>query len=434
MRNELADKKNRREHAVRQYTWGIHQICGSSGLPANEVEYVPQSDEKVGKARELIVKVEFGTKARDGDTKTFDGGFDERFLSGLSFEAENGEELEFLNQEHLEEVLGEGKSSKSYVAVVHIDGNAMGVKVSAFLKRQFTSNDDYVERYKEFTRNIDDAYKAAFISMIEHVMMDYPLWSKELYGNAEGNAGLRLKYSNVVPLRPIVASGDDICFIAIGQLGIELARVFVQSLQHQKLPIGNSEFSFESCAGVAIVRQKFPFWLAYELSERLCANAKKRLKEDAEYWRKKGLGDSSQSYDTSLIDWSLVTSGDIDLDLESSRKISYQNKDGSYLLNRSYYIQRESGTTHWHPANYMISFVHALNLVLNGNQPRSKWKALRGVYHQGVDATKQWQIQNQFRIEPNELFLDNEARPDHTAYFYDAIDMMDHMILLSEVK
>lgn len=154
------------------------------------------------------------------------------------------------------------------MAIVHIDGNAMGVKVGSFLKKTFKSNDDYINQYKAFTKEIDDTYKQAFKKMIHHLMNDYDRWASVIYGTEVASYDENLKYT--VPLRPIVSAGDDICFITYGQLGIECARLFIQYLQEQ-----NEKQSFEACAGVAIVKHKFPFWLAYELSEQLCSNAKK---------------------------------------------------------------------------------------------------------------------------------------------------------------
>ena len=41
---------------------------------------------------------------------------------------------------------------------------------------------------------------------------------------------------------------------------------------------------YSSCAGVAIVKAKYPFYRAYELAEELCTNAKKMNKEKGGDW------------------------------------------------------------------------------------------------------------------------------------------------------
>jgi hypothetical protein len=263
---------------------------------------------------------------------------------------------------------------------------------------------------------------------------------------------------NVVPVRPIIASGDDICFITYGQLGLESARLFIQYLQKESIQIKDNVHHFEACAGVAIVKHKFPFWLAYALADKLCANAKKRLQADSDIWSKR-LPEEQKSFDTSLIDWHIVTGGDLQLNIDEFRQTIYQNKDGSYLLQRPYYLQRK-GDRVWHDANYETSFLKAMQLIQDEidhvnvtdsrdepSHARSKWKTLREVYHQGELAVKLWQRQYRFDTGPNELFfqLHHDFKvygPSHSdgdvhhlvAYFYDALEVMDYFIPLGEVQ
>ena len=421
MRNRLAAKKNRREHAIRQYTWGIHQLCADSGMPANDLVEMPDSDKPVARAKELIVKEEFGRKSLKD--------FDDRFLKGLDVVPDNGKKLEFMTQEYLEEVLDKEKSAKNYVAIVHIDGNAMGKKVEAFLEKKFPNNDHYLKEYAQFTKTIDDAYQTAMRQMIAHVMRKYDSWAEVIYG---GDKAQMEKYAHVVPLRPVVQSGDDVTFIALGQLGIEMARIFLQYLQQTSMTINGCQFLFDACAGVAIVRRKFPFWLAYELAEGLCANAKKRLKREEKFW---------SSTEASLIDWEVVTSGDVDPDIERRRERIYLTDEGP-LLNRPYYLFRDNGDGRYkHPSNYMTAFLPALKTIKGetdhtskSNMARSKWKALRSVYHLGRTAAEQWATQNRFKT--GQFLYVNVPNRDGkvSAYFYDAIEVMNHIIRLDEVS
>ena len=423
LRDRLAAKKNRREHAVRQYTWGIHRQCPESGMPANELVPVPDSDEPAARAMELIVKDRFGRKSLKD--------FDDRFLEGQEIRTANGKEPEFMHQEYLERVLGGEKSAKNYVAIVHIDGNAMGNKVGAFLKTPFTNNDDYLKQYSRFTEDIDRAYRTALRRMIAHVMRDFDRWAGTIYGN---NKELLDQYAHVVPLRPVVQSGDDVSFIALGQLGIEMARVFLQYLQQQSMAINGEPFRFDACAGVAIVRRKFPFWLAYELAEQLCANAKKRLKRESGLWLPDGAEDDGQPFEASLIDWEIAASGDVDPDVEARRERLFRTEEGP-LLNRPYYLFRDSGDGRYrHPSNYLTAFLPALDDIAKSGMARGKWKALRSVYHQGRTAVAQWAVQN--RAGSGEKF--HVASPAHpgqfSAYYYDAVEAMDHLIRLGEVS
>lgn len=452
LRHELEKKKNQRRHAVQQISWGIQQICSASGLPADAEGWDQDEQKIVPRSKELVVKEKHGQSTRDDD-------FSKKYLSrinSLKNLPANVSKLAFLEQKHFEMVFGEENQSeerKSYVAIVHIDGNAMGKKVGSFKSQKFTCNDKYIEEYAKFTKDIDGAYTKAMICTIEHIMNDYPLWAEKIYGtpDKEDHDNLYKKMANIVPLRPIVASGDDICFITYGQLGIEAARVFIQYLQNQSIIINKKKQNLEACAGVAIVRHKFPFWLAYELAEKLCANAKKRLSIDACQWSKLGYGNKKDPFDTSLIDWHIVTAGDLQTDIAQIRQTVYQNADDSYLTNRPYYLQRNSDK-YWHEANYMSSFLTSIDMIENptnfqlDEQARSKWKALREIYHQGKQAIRLWQVQNQFDIGPNQLFIPlknfdayglskkKERKEDYVAYFYDALEIMDYFVRLSEVR
>jgi len=423
MRNKLAAKKNRREHAVRQYTWGIHRLCPDSGMPANEYVELPGSSDKVARARELNIKDKYGGMTLED--------FDDRFIQGLDYAPANGQKLKFMDQDYPERVLGGERSAKNYVAIVHLDGNAMGTKVSAFQRISFSGNDDYLEQYAQFTTNIDQAYTNAMRRTIGHVMNHYGRWADYIYGDSEEK---QYAHSNVIPLRPVVASGDDVSFITVGQLGIELARIFIQYLQQESMEIDGAPFRFDACAGVAIVRRKFPFWLAYELAEKLCGNAKKRLKQESAQWQTTGSGDGEQTLEASLIDWEIASSGDVDPSVDQRRESVYRTGDG-YLLNRPYYLFRDATDNHYiHPSNYMTGFLHAFDSIQKSGMARSKWKALRSVYHQGRTAVEQWVVQNRFETGQS-LYVNVPNREGEiSAYFYDAIEVMDHMIPLGEVS
>ena len=423
MRNKLAAKKNRRAHAVRQYTWGIHCLCPDSGMPANEYAELPGDSDKVARARELNVKDGYGRMTLDD--------FDNRFITGLEYAPANGQKLKFMDQDYLERVLGGERSAKNYVAIVHLDGNAMGTKVSAFQKISFSGNDEYLEQYARFTEKIDQAYTNAMRKTIEHVMHNYGRWAGKIYGDSEEK---QYAHTNVIPLRPIVASGDDVSFISIGQMGIETARIFIQFLQKESMEIDGAPFRFDACAGVAIVRRKFPFWLAYELAERLCGNAKKRLKQESKLWRTAGLGDGDQPFEASLIDWEIAASGDVELNVDQRREHVFRTGDG-YLHNRPYYLFRDATDNQYiHPSNYMTGFLHAVDSIQKSKMGRSKWKSLRSVYHQGRTAVEQWFVQNRFETgQPHYVNVPNREG-EVSAYFYDAIEVMDHMIHLGEVN
>lgn len=453
LRNEMAKKKNERRYAVRQVSWGIQQSCVTSGMPANLKIEIAETNEVEPRAEEFKLIKHIGKNVRNK-------GYHSRFIIKEELPPVNGE-YTFITQNHLEQVFGKGANSsdvKSYLAIVALDGNSMGVKVAKFFEQPFTNNEDFIEKYKNFTDKIDDAYTQAFRKTIRYVMENYDLWASNFYGDDES---VLEKWRNVIPIRPIIASGDDISFITYGKLGIEISKIFLKHLQMQTITIGAKEnestYSFEACAGVAIIRHKYPFWLGIKLAEELCSNAKKRLKNNQAKWEEVGMAKVGQPFDTSLIDWQLVSSSDMVEDIESYRKKYFQNKDGSKLIMRPYYIQQESDKK-MHFASYERAFKQVAVKAIqrteeneadqqNENIPAMvKWKNLREAYQNGVLAVNQWQILSQFyptgKKETDNLFyryrdgfglIGNPQDEDGQAFatYYDAIEIFDFFIDLS---
>lgn len=452
LRNELANKKNERRYAVKQESWGIQKACVSSGLPAN-IEIKNEDEEYQPRAAEFKLIQKIGERTRDDE-------YSIRFIKENEF-LPTDPDYRFLEQNDLEKVFGKESSVsnvKSYLAIIALDGNAMGIKVGKFFEQPFKCNEDFIEKYKKFTDDIDNAYTQAFRKTIHYVMEKYDVWAPDFYNEEELD-----KWKKVIPIRPIIASGDDVSFITYGKLGIEVAKTFLQYLQEQTMKIGEGEnertYQFEACAGVAIIRHRYPFWLGIRLAENLSENAKKRLKNEEEKWLERGMtSNHGLPYDTSLIDWHLVTHADMVEDIESYRIQFYQNKDGSILSMRPYYVQRETDPkTHF--ASYEDTFkrlaIKALQRTENNDKKirkdhkipsMAKWKNLREVYHEGKQAVNQWQILNQFsptgESHTDYLFLhyengfgllDDPHNENGQAFatYYDAIEIFDFFTDLS---
>lgn len=178
------------------------------------------------------------------------------------------------------ENLGGTKGDVNFLAIVHIDGNGMGARCNEYykslqeqyLKGEFVDESsgwkDFQLKVDKFSSGIDEDFKYALKKMFERV------GSSLLEG---GLKELKLKTEDETekpffPIRGIIASGDDICFVTDGRIGIECAAVFLEELSSLKNQKDNKPYS--ASAGVAIVHQKYPFFRAYELAEMLCANAK----------------------------------------------------------------------------------------------------------------------------------------------------------------
>jgi len=86
--------------------------------------------------------------------------------------------------------------------------------------------------------------------------------------------GMELK-SSVIPIRKVVLAGDDVCYITDARIALECAYIFLRELEKHSV-MGEK---ITACAGIAIVKEKYPFFKTYELSEELCKNANQVLKK-----------------------------------------------------------------------------------------------------------------------------------------------------------
>lgn len=212
------------------------------------------------------------------------------------------------------EDLGGSRNESNFIAVVHIDGNAMGKRVEAlYTQNKNASWEDYKKKLRNFSSSIDSDFKEAYRDMTDEVCK-----------NIE-NGNLKMLNIKKFPVRRIITAGDDICFVTEGRIGIECAVSFIRALG--KKINSEDKTGYAACGGIAVVHQKYPFYKAYELAEMLCSNAKKfgaSLSED-------GTG-----RDISAIDWH-IEFGEIKDTLEEIRQ-DYQTLDGKRMELRPYIV------------------------------------------------------------------------------------------------
>lgn len=152
-----------------------------------------------------------------------------------------------------------GKTNENFIAVVHIDGNAMGTRVQDLYT---DAGDDWklcCEKLRRFSDGIQNDFEAAFKEMAEEVARY----------EADNPAGS----TDCLPVRPVILAGDDVCFVARGCIALECAEHFMKHLAAKQNAEDGKHYA--ACAGVAIVHQKYPFHQAYNLAEALCSSAKK---------------------------------------------------------------------------------------------------------------------------------------------------------------
>lgn len=192
-----------------------------------------------------------------------------------------GDEYEFCSE--LESIgFAEGES---YISVIHIDGNNMGVKFS---------NCRNMKERKALSLKVKKTVQNAFEYLVNTIIDEY-----KGYDSVLDMRKLQQGKKLLLPLRPIIIGGDDITFICPGRMGLEYAKRFIEYVNSEDLLDDEFDALFKKiqsnegkmfgrrlscCAGVAIVPAKYPFFRAYELAEQLCSEAKvKSRKDDGSY-------------------------------------------------------------------------------------------------------------------------------------------------------
>ena len=172
--------------------------------------------------------------------------YTEQFFALDALLADSGREI----PSEFSELAGED----NFIAVVHIDGNAMGKRVDRVYADAGNDWEACREKLQRFSEAIQQDFESAFSQTVEEVIHRKNIESKML------------------PIRPVILAGDDVCFVTAGSLGLECARIFLEKLA----ALYNQEDGtpYAACAGVALVHVKYPFHQAYRLSEELCSNAK----------------------------------------------------------------------------------------------------------------------------------------------------------------
>ncbi|MCK9280540.1 MAG: hypothetical protein M0P71_07965 [Melioribacteraceae bacterium] len=157
--------------------------------------------------------------------------------------------------------LGQRINHENFIAIVHIDGNDMGLTFESI---------ETIEETRALSAKIKEHVKNSFDKLLEHVVEDI---ENNKYKDLLDLRDKDVKDSIFLPLRSIILGGDDITFVSEGKLGIYLAKLFMEYMSELELPGGKK---LSTCAGVAIQNTKFPFYRGYKIAEQLCDNAKKK--------------------------------------------------------------------------------------------------------------------------------------------------------------
>lgn len=390
-RNELykqlkANQNNIMPNVDLPYT-GLTLECDFTGKVADsESKLVDNSTGKVDVRKvsaEAYAKLDAATKA---DAKLVEDYFDNLRI--------NENNYGFVSEI---EKIGYQKG-ESYISVIHIDGNNMGVK--------FRECKD-LEAYKALSGKVVQAVKNAFSNLLGDIYNDYPYDKKYIDNNIKDSDNKIL-----LPIRPIIIGGDDVTFVCPGRLGLDYAKKYVEYALAEKV-IGDSGLS--CCAGVAIVPAKYPFFRAYELAEQLCSVAKKKSRQD----------------DSSWLEFAILH-GEAYPELEQLRQNQYVGVGKRNMHYGPYLI---GNPAHSHSIDNLFALRKALWKLHKDS--RNKLKGLREVLFKDDHSIKVY-------LEKNKALVENLQKDDgisfdvdllwetvdgvETTRFIDAIEIMDYVV------
>ena len=411
---KLNDKKSARASVFRKKSYGIEQNCVTTGLAA----YKRYDD--VFLSRESYVKREWSKDEKQDKIK-----------NTISDVIKEFEDRGYKFTKELEELITE-KGDNSYVAIVSLDGNKMGQKIQHMKEEarkkedknnMAESNKKYIEKLTAFSNNIKKYYETAFTDMLNVIDKNYDKVSESL----------KLK-DNIIPVRPIILAGDDVCFICNAKIALECVNLFIKSLNKNSV----EDEQLNACAGICMLRSSYPFDKGYEIAENLCKNGKAKIVD---------------SNDASLVDFH-ICQGEISTSLSEIRNRAHINKEIELNIKPFYInitevennIQKSSDKkyerviTEENTFNTYENFKAEFKRIEQKTKDcKGKIRKLRDIFPQGEEKTRLFMNKNMIADEFNHGFKLPKGKVNYgfyeldgkkTCLYFDIIELQDMFINL----
>ena len=398
MKNDLDAKKQSRILSAPLLGLGVTATCRSTQLVAVKMSEPFEEDEPYLISTEIDAKLKFVSQANDKLQQMF-----VTSLGSYKFPLRTDK-------------MGRSEGDSSYSAVIHADGNGMGKRFQNFVKDK--CNRDYIIDMRKLSHSINQAGINALKTVVEIVV-------KSIDVDPDGKGKVKGKFEikdNYLPFRPLVYGGDDVTFVCDGRLGLELAAIYLEALENQIIADGKP---IKACAGICVVKTHYPFARAYQLSEDLCRQAKKFVKDE-----EKG--------DFSALDWHLAASGLIG-SIAEIRDREYKVPAGKLSM-RPISLKKEIDSD-WRTWQGFTKVVKHLNEDEDWKGRRNKVIALRDVLRQGIEATQKFLKNYRIKDEqlPNFPEFSGQTRDlaekgwlNGVCGYFDAIEAMEFYISLKE--
>lgn len=253
------------------------------------------------------------------------------------------------------------EGAKNYLAVIHIDGNTMGIRIQRFIQDLAKAGKTFEEQLRALGE-LSEEINTTFNDVLEETVTD--VFTKNESGK--------------IPFRKVVYDGDDVTVICLAADAFKFIDVFMKKLSEHEIKSLNRE-KITAGAGMAIVNFKFPFYTAYNVAEELCGSAKKKAIALGY------VGEKSKS----SVDFHVLYGG-ATTDTKEFRKQNYQ-LPGYQLTLRPYVFDIEDDSE-----NAMFAYTKFNEAYRdffdkeNKSIARGKLKGLRNAYSKGTDAVLEY--------------------------------------------
>ena len=319
----------------------------------------------------------------------------------------------------------------STIAIVHIDGNNMGLRIKGLVEKK----PDYasaVACMREISYNINYSFKSVFEEM------------KAFFNeNAPKHKAFKNKEKDYYLVKVIVA-GDDVTYVCNGKIALATVEYFAKEVAKRTMISAKSanlseeeniqKYGFSVCAGISFIGSHFPFNIGYDVAESCCDQAKDAAKAD-----ENKEGDRIGNWFDFMFCRNVQT-----CNLKEMRKREYETGYKERLLSRPFFIpveEKKEGSTFAELSEGKHSFEDLKEqLEYFGNEkkiPRSLAKELRNTYPLGQGAMKM--LMNFITSRGYKLpfgtesyYIENDGKMN--ARYYDALELMDMYVGLDEIR
>ena len=315
------------------------------------------------------------------------------------------------------------KEGENYFAIVHVDGNNMGLKFRACKS---------LEERRKLSREIRRKTEGAFADLLVKIIR------MKKSGGFDDSLNLD---KNFLPIRPLIIGGDDITFLCPANMAILFTKTLVEFLDKETSTDAPEHLTakisrhMDACAGIAILPTKYPFFRGYELAEQLCDAAKKSMRKllPPDLDAKENLSAEEIPRGSSWLDFAILH-GEQAPTLEQIRSTEYRGSRGNLHFG-AYRLCNENASTkrdRLHNIENLIACTVQFPHVMANN----KIKELRGVLQRGKDDTAKFLRQLHYTgqdlptVADWEIFKreDNLLWHDGRTPYIDAIELTEFYV------